>query len=70
MAVTRDMLTRSLTVLQGLCPDADFSLDWAMGQPRRVRRKQSVDVSRRATKSEVDQYIRMVIAGVEIARRQ
>ena len=70
MITTKDMLLRSLTLLQSLCPDEDFDIEWAMGQPKLVKKNQSIDISLRGTKAEVHQYLRMVIIGVETARRK
>jgi hypothetical protein len=70
MRTTKEQLLLSLKLLKDMCPSEDFDLDWMMGQPRLVRCNESVDVSIRGTKAEVQRYIRMVIAGVEAARRQ
>ena len=64
-------LERRLTVLRSLCPGEDFNIKYWQGQPRLVRWVYAPSqhgwesVSPRGPKTQVDQYIKMVIVGVK-----
>ena len=64
-------LERSARLLTVLCPGENFAIKYWQGQPRLVRRVPQAgweSVSPRGTKTQVDQYIKMVIVGVKAGR--